>query len=367
MKTSRMRRLADGGRLHGMDAVVLMPGANLFYLTGLSLDQSERLVLAIIPTDGRDLLIVLPALEQPRAQSEFRGGVPVQWFQWGDDEGPINALRRAASGLIGRTIGVEYTAMRVLELRALEEVAGIYATDATDTLADLRMHKDADEIAAMREAVRIVETGLRIAIESIKPGRTEREIATIWEDVMRDEGSEGASFATIVASGPNSANPHHTTGDRRIAAGDLVILDGGARYRGYCSDITRTVAVGHISQSQQEMYAAVQQANDVGFAAARTGATGASIDAATRDVIEQAELGHYFIHRTGHGLGMEIHEPPYINSTNKQTLGVGTVFTIEPGVYVAGLGGVRIEDAVLLTADGAERLTTLERDLRIVQ
>lgn len=366
MKTQRIRRLADAGRLKGMDAVVLMPGANLHYLTGLSLHLSERVALAVIPTDGRDVLIVLPALEQPRAQSEFRGGVPVQWFPWGDDEGPMNALRRAASGLLGRTIGVEYTAMRVLELRALEEVAGVHVVDATDSLASLRMQKDADELALMREAVRIVETGLRIAIESIKPGRTEREIAAIWEEVMRDEGAEAPSFGTIVASGPNSANPHHTTGDRRIAEGDLIILDGGARYKGYCSDITRTVAVGPINADQERIYAAVLAANDAGFAASQVGATGASIDHAARQVIEDADLGQYFIHRTGHGLGMEIHEPPYINSTNKQALGVGTVFTVEPGVYLSGLGGVRIEDDVLLTADGAERLTTMDRALQVL-
>jgi Xaa-Pro dipeptidase len=215
--------------------------------------------------------------------------------------------------------------------------------------------------------VRIVEAGLRIAIESIKPGRTERQIATIWEDAMRDEGGEGPSFATIVASGPNSANPHHTTSDRPIAAGDLVILDGGAIYKGYCSDITRTVAVGHVSTSQQEIYAAVLAANAAGIAAAQPGATGASIDRAARSAIEDAELGQYFIHRTGHGLGREIHEPPYINSTNRQPLGAGTVFTVEPGVYVAGLGGVRIEDDVLLTASGPESLTTLDRELRIIK
>ncbi|MBA3468926.1 MAG: aminopeptidase P family protein [Herpetosiphonaceae bacterium] len=367
MSTQRIRQLAAAGRLRGMDAIILMPGPNLAYLTGLSLHLSERVALAIIPTDGRDLLIVLPGLEQPRAQSEFQAGVPVQWFPWSDDEGPMDALRRAAGGLIGRTVGVEFITMRVLELRAIEEVAGVHAIDATDALASLRMHKDAAELALMREAVRIVETGLRIAIESIRPGRTERQIAAIWEDAMRDEGAEGTSFATIVASGPNSANPHHTTGDRAIAAGDLVILDGGALYKGYCSDITRTVAVGHISTSQQEMYAAVLAANAAGIAAAQPGASGASIDRAARSVIEEAELGQYFIHRTGHGLGMEIHEPPYISSANRQPLAVGTVFTVEPGVYVAGLGGVRIEDAVLLTASGPETLTTIDRALRILK
>ncbi|HEY1012104.1 MAG TPA: Xaa-Pro peptidase family protein [Herpetosiphonaceae bacterium] len=366
MSTQRIRRLAEAGRLAGMDAIVLMPGANLFYLTGLTIHMSERLSLAILPTDGRPLRMLLPALEQPRAEAEYRGGVPIEWFPWSDADGPRLVTKRAAAGFIGRTLGVEYTAMRVMELRALEEAAGVHVVDATDTLAGLRMHKDADELAAMREAVRIVESGLRVAIESIKPGMTERQIAAIWEEAMADEGSEGPSFATIVASGPNSANPHHTTGDRSIAEGDLVILDGGARFKGYCSDITRTVAVAHLDERLREVYEAVRAANEAGFRASRPGATGAEIDRAARGVIEEAELGQFFIHRTGHGLGMEIHEPPYITSTAAMPLSSGMTFTVEPGVYLAGRGGVRIEDDVVLTADGAERLTTLDRKLLIV-
>ncbi len=367
MQTQRIRRLADAGRRAGMEALVLMPGANLHYLMGMTLHLSERLALAIISTAEDSVRVVLPQLEQPRAQQEYVGGMPVEWFPWSDEEGYRVALRRAASNLIGRTVGVEYTVMRVLELRALEEAAGIHSLDATDVLASLRMRKDADELALMREAARIVETGMRIAIESLRPGRTEREIATIWEEVMRDEGSSGPSFATIVASGPNSANPHHTTGDRRIEPGDLVILDGGATYRGYCSDITRTVAVGPISAEQRRIYEVVQAANQAGFAACRPGVSGAHIDRAARSVIEDAGYGRYFVHRTGHGLGMEIHEPPYITATAQQPLAAGTVFTVEPGVYIAGVGGVRIEDSVVLTEAGADSLTTVDRALRVLE
>ena len=367
MKSQRIRRLAEMARREGMDGIVLMPGANLQYLMGLSLHLSERLALAIIPSDGSAATIILPRLEQPRAQSEYNAGIPVEWFPWSDDEGPRHALRRAVSSFIGRTVGIEYTAMRVMELRALEEAAGIHCVDATNTLATLRMHKDNDELAIMREAVRIVETGLRIAIESIRPGMTERQIATIWEEVMRDEGASGPSFATIVASGPNSANPHHTTGDRKIEEGDLVILDGGAVYRGYCSDITRTVGVGMLSEEQRRIYETVQAANQAGFDASRPGTTGQAIDRASRNVIESAGYGQYFVHRTGHGLGMEIHEPPYLTGTANTALGVGTVFTVEPGIYIPGVGGVRIEDDVVLTAEGAERLTTLDRNLKVLR
>lgn len=365
--TSRIARLSQIARVYGMDAVVIMPGANLQYLTGMTLHQSERIALVVIPTDGRDLLVVLPALEQPRAQQEIQSTLPIKWFPWSDDEGPVEALRRAAAGLIGRTVGVEYTTMRVLELRALEEVAGVHAIDATDTLAQLRMQKDEHELAAMREAVRIVESGLRTAIESIRVGMTERDIARVWEETMLAEGSEGHSFGTIVASGPHSANPHHTTGNRQVQAGDFIILDGGARHAGYCSDITRTVIIGEPSFQQKQLYEAVKAANAAATQAVHAGASGASIDQAARQVLQDAQFGQYFIHRTGHGLGMEIHEPPYIASTNKQRLPLGATFTIEPGAYIPGIGGVRIEDNVVLTANGADVLTTMSRELQVIQ
>ncbi|XSG76409.1 M24 family metallopeptidase [Herpetosiphon llansteffanensis] len=363
MSGVRIRRLASAARPQGMDYVVLMPGANLHYFTGLSLHLSERLALALIAADAQSINIVLPALEQPRALAEYSGEIAVRWFPWSDDEGPMNALRNAAAGLIGRTVGVEYTTMRVMELRALEEVAGIHSIDASAAIASLRMQKGSDEIELMREAVRIVEAGLKTAIEAIQPGRTEREIARIWEEAMQAAGGEGPSFATIVASGPNSANPHHTTGERQIQTGDLVILDGGALYRGYCSDITRTVSVGEPTEQQRMLYDTVLAANRAACAGAKPGMSGAQVDRLARQVVEDAELGRYFIHRTGHGLGMEIHEPPYIASTNKVALPIGTVFTVEPGTYVAGIGGVRIEDDVLLTANGAECLTNFPREL----
>jgi Xaa-Pro dipeptidase len=174
------------------------------------------------------------------------------------------------------------------------------------------------------------------------------------------------SFTTIVASGPNSANPHHTTGDRRIEVGDLVILDGGAGIDGYCSDITRTVAVGALSEEGRTIYDLVLQANRAGVAAVRPEASGADIDAAAREVIERGGYGQYFVHRTGHGLGIEIHEPPYLHSAEEEPLPEGATFTVEPGIYLPGIGGVRIEDDVVLTQSGGECLTSSPRELRIL-
>ncbi|WP_029214696.1 M24 family metallopeptidase [Kallotenue papyrolyticum] len=361
MTTHRIERLRAALARAGLDALALVPGANLWYLLGLTIHPSERLAIAFIPAAG-PIRVVLPALEQPRAAAEAR--VPVRWYPWRDDTGYEAVLRACAGDLqLGGRLGVEYTAMRLLELRAIEAVARVETIDATGLLAELRMVKDTDELAAMRAAVRAVEAGLAAAIAAIRPGVTEREIAAAWEQAMRAAGSAEPAFTTIVASGPNSANPHHTTGERQIQTGDLVILDGGARVGGYVSDITRTVAVGEIDAELRRVYEIVREANAAGVAAARPSVSGAQIDAAARSVIEQAGYGAYFIHRTGHGLGLETHEPPYLHAANRAPLPSGATFTVEPGIYLPGRGGVRIEDDVVLTDHGAERLTTFPREL----
>jgi len=359
--TTRLDILRAAMRDRNVHTLAVVPGANLFYLLGLTIHQSERLAVAFIKVDG-DVAMVLPALEQPRAQAEAHMVVP--FYPWQDADGYEEALRQCADDLhIEGTLSVEYTAMRVLELRAIEAAATVQVSDATDLLAQLRMAKDADELEAMRRAVASVEAGLREAINFIQPGVTERAVADVWEAAMRAAGSEGPSFSTIVASGPNSANPHHTTSERQLQPGDLVILDGGARVGGYASDITRTVVLGEPSAEARRIYDTVLAANRAGVAAVQAGASGATIDRAARDVIAAAGYGHYFVHRTGHGLGIEIHEPPYLHSNSTAPLPLGATFTIEPGVYVPGVGGVRIEDDAVLTEQGADVLTTFEREL----
>jgi Xaa-Pro dipeptidase len=357
----RIDRLRAAMRAADLPALALVPGANLFYLLGLSIHLSERLAVAFVRQSG-EASMVLPALEQSRAETEVR--VPVRFYPWHDAEGYTQALRHCVDAIgLGGRLGVEYGAMRVLELRAIESVAAVEVEDVTNLIAGLRMVKDVTELQAMRAAVRAVETGLRTAIDAIRPGATEREVAEVWERAMREAGSAGPSFSTIVAGGLNSANPHHTTGDRRLQFGDLIILDGGARVGGYVSDITRTVALGEPDPEARRIYDVVLAANQAGIAAVQPGASGAEVDAAARRLIEEAGYGQYFVHRTGHGLGLESHEPPYLHATSTTPLPVGSTFTVEPGVYIAGLGGVRIEDDVLLTEAGAECLTTFERRL----
>jgi Xaa-Pro dipeptidase len=361
---TRHELLIDAMRAAGLDTLALVPGANLTYMLGLTIHSSERLAVALLGVDGA-VRIVLPALEQPRAESEAR--LPARFYPWSDAEGYARALSSAAAdAVLSGRVGVEYTTTRVFELRALEAVARIETVDADPVLASLRMSKDADELRAMRKAVKVVEAALQKAIAAIRPGVTETEIAAVWESAMQEEGAQ-PSFTTIVASGPNSANPHHTAGERRIQRGDLVILDGGARVDGYCSDITRTVAVGELSEEGQAIYELVLQANRAGFAAVRPEASGADIDAAARKVIEEGGYGQYFVHRTGHGLGIEIHEPPYLHSAEEEPLPEGSTFTVEPGIYVPGIGGVRIEDNVVLTHTGGECLTSFPRELQILR
>lgn len=359
--TTRIDRLRARMAATGIKTLAIVPGANMQYLLGLSIHASERLAVVFVPHQGA-VRMVLPALEQPRAAGEMQA--QITFYTWQDAEGYAAALQQCVEDLdLGGRLGIEYSAMRVLELRAIEAAATVVTEDATDLLAELRMVKDAAELRAMRAAVQAVETGLHAAIEAIKPGVSEREIAEVWERAMREAGSEGVSFTTIVASGPNSANPHHTTGDRRLREGDLIILDGGARIGGYISDLTRTVALGEPSAESRAIYEAVRAANEAGRAALQPGASGADIDRAARQVIETAGYGPYFMHRTGHGIGIETHEPPYIHAGSTAPLPLGSTFTIEPGVYVAGIGGVRIEDDVVLTDQGGESLTAFRREL----
>lgn len=375
MYLERMARLTQAMQSRATDALVVVPGANMRYLTGQAFHTSERLNLIILPADGSTPCMVLPAMEVPRARATAEATLAgrMLFFSWTDEAGPKEALRQAlvhAFSTIDREtpmIGVEYLAMRLLELRAIEAVGPTVQTeDATLLLADLRMVKAAAELALLREAVRIVETALQQTIARIQPGVTEQQLAAFWKDAMLQAGAEGESFPCQVASGPNSANPHHHTSQRAVQPGDLIILDGGALYQGYASDMTRTVALGEPGEEARRIYDLVLQANTAARAALHPGTSGEAIDQAARQVIVAGGYGEQFVHRTGHGLGMDVHELPNIVAGSQHPLAEGTTFTIEPGIYLHGLGGVRIEDDVVITASGGESLTSMQRDLLVL-
>ena len=239
--------------------------------------------------------------------------------------------------------------------------------DASEALSALRLRKDQAEIEAMRRAVKIAQDALEATIPLIKMGMTEKELSSELVVQLLKHGSEPEMpFAPIVSGGPNSANPHASPTERKLQAGDLLVVDWGATYDGYISDLTRTFAVGEVDEEYEKIHKVVQAANAAGRAAARPGVPCAAVDQAAREVIENAGYGQYFTHRTGHGIGMEGHEEPYMRGDNMQLLEPGMAFTVEPGIYLPDRNGVRIEDNVVITETGTDVLSDMSREIRTV-
>jgi Xaa-Pro dipeptidase len=256
----------------------------------------------------------------------------------------------------------------VLELRLLEgAIQQATFPAAEDLIAGLRMTKDPAEIASMRKAVQIAQIALEATLPSIEIGMTEKELVSeLTLQLLRGGAESKLPFTPIVCAGPNSANPHAIPSKRRLQPGDLLVIDWGATHEDYLSDLTRTFAVGEVISEFSRIAQIVATANTAGRAAAAPGVPAGVVDRAARDVIEKEGYGPYFFHRTGHGVGLEEHEEPYIRGDNAQLLEPGMTFTIEPGIYLPERGGVRIEDDVVITADGSESLSDFPRELRIV-
>jgi Xaa-Pro dipeptidase len=362
---SRLERLYQSLDEAGLAALALVPGPNLRYLTSLAMHQSERLTMAFLRRGQAAL--VLPALEVPRVR-EFLA-VETELLPWTDDEGPEGALRRLRETmpLGGERIGVEERTMRLLEWYALQRAFPLCLAEPADPLvAGLRMLKDDAEIACMRQAAAALEKGLYVTLERLRPGMTERQVARAWQWATADLGVDSVGEEPIVVAGARGASPHNTPSDRPIAVGELITLDWVASVRGYYADITRTVALGEPGAEHRRIYELVLEANAAGRAAVKPGLPAEAVDQAARAVIAAGGYGPAFLHRTGHGLGLEVHEPPYIVQGNTQLLRPGMTFTVEPGVYVEGLGGVRIEDDIVVTETGGESLTTMMRELAVL-
>lgn len=365
MTSARLDKLYTALAQAKLDAVMLNPGPTLTYLTGLHFHLMERPVVLLVAA-GKDPAIVLPELEMPKV-SQFP--YKVQPFPYAENPAEWDAAFRQAVqslGLDGRRIGVEPRQLRLLEFRHVKNAAPeADFPDATEALASLRLRKDAAEVDAMRRAVKVAQQALEATIPSIKIGMTEKELAAELTVQLLRHGSEPEMpFAPIVAAGPNSANPHAAPSDRKLQRGDLLIVDWGAAVDGYISDLTRTFAIGKVEPELQKIAAIVLEANAAGVAAGRPGVPCANVDRAARAVIEKAGYGVYFTHRTGHGIGMEGHEEPYMRGDNMQMLVPGMAFTVEPGIYLPERGGVRIEDNVIITQDGVEVLSGMPRELR---
>lgn len=344
------------------DVVAIVPGENMVYFTGLHFHLSERPTIALYSEEG--LSFIIPELEVVKL--EARPDLEARRFMWSDEGGYYPAFRDAAVGLelVNKTLGMDGQTMRVFEWLAFKK-AGISSKNGTDIgrlLLTIRSTKADDEVANMQKAVDISEAALEATIAWAKPGMTERQIADKLSTEMTERGAQGIAFM-LVLTGEKSGLPHGDTGDRVWGEDEFLLIDFGAKYKDYPADITRTFCVGEPTDQMRAMYEAVYQANKAAREFAKPGVTCHEVDRVARQVIEDAGLGEYFFHRLGHGLGLSVHELPNIVSGNQTVLEPGMVFTIEPGVYIPQVGGVRIEDNVVVTEDGVRVLTSYPREL----
>jgi len=360
-RTNHLQELMKQEQLAG---IALNPGPDLSYFSGLEFHLMERPVLWILPLEGPPVL-VLPELEENKIKDR---STPVRPFTYNEDPATWPGVFQSAlaeAGLLNGKLGVIPRRLRMLELTYIQGAAPDLELDsAQDLIAIMRTRKDETEIASMAEAARMAECALSAILSSFKPGITEKEIAAKLVGRLLQEGSDPElPFFPIVSFGENSANPHAVPGNRSLREGDLVLIDWGAGHNGYYSDITRIFAMGDISPELEKVSQFVREANAAGREAVKPGVLASDVDRAVRDVIADAGYGEFFIHRTGHGLGREAHEEPYISAFDNTELTPGMTFTIEPGIYLPNRGGVRIEDDVLVTEDGSRSFTNQTRKL----
>lgn len=347
----------------GLDAMLVSPGPDLRYLCGYDAIPLERLTCLVLRPDD-DPVVVVPNLEIPAATASPLGRAGVEIRGWGETEDPYSVVADLVRGANRVAVDDHMWAEKVLAFRAAmphtEQVL------AGTVLRELRMRKTPEEVEALAAAGAAIDAVHAEVHQWLKPGRTEREVGADIADAILAAGHATVDFV-IVGSGPNGASPHHELSDRVIEVGDPVVVDiGGTTPQGYCSDETRTYAVGAPPAEFLASYDVLESAQDAACAWARPGVSAESIDAAARDVIDAAGYGEFFVHRTGHGIGLSTHEEPYIVAGNTLTIEPGMAFSIEPGIYHPGLFGARIEDIVVCTDDGARRLNVRPRELVVL-
>ncbi|HZW45665.1 MAG TPA: Xaa-Pro peptidase family protein [Dermatophilaceae bacterium] len=359
----RMAGARRGLAQAGIDALLVTPGADLRYLTGYHALPLERLTCLVLPAKGGPRLVV-PALEEPAAHASPISRLGVQIVPWQEAEDPVALVASLLGNASTIALDDHMWAEKVLAFRAA--IPQAQQVLAGPVLRHLRMRKSTAEIQALRSAGAAIDRVHARMAQWLRIGRTEREVGRDIADAIITEGHERVDFV-IVASGPNGASPHAEVTDRVLEAGDTVVVDiGGTTEAGYCSDETRTYCLGNPPTEVTDFYAVLLRAQLAACAHARPGVTAESVDAAARDVIAAAGYGEAFLHRTGHGIGLETHEEPYIVAGNSTVLEPGMAFSIEPGIYLAGRHGARIEDIVVVADDGIERLNLRPRELAVL-
>jgi D-alanyl-D-alanine dipeptidase len=356
----RRRRTLEAAEKAGLAGLLVTPGADLVYLTGYAPLPLERLTLLGL-SSGRDPFLVVPALERPAAEAA-PGVEGLELIDWRDGQSPYETV----AGLMraGRFAITDQTWSSHL-LGLGQATADCMFVAAGRALPLLRAVKDPDELELLRAAGQAADAAFADVVELAFAGRRESDVAADLDRLLRQRGHDRVDF-TIVGSGPNAASPHHEAGERTIEPGDAVVMDFGGVKEGYCSDITRTVFAGEPDEEKQNVYDVVRAAQQVAFEAVRPGALAQDVDRAARALITEAGYGELFVHRTGHGIGLEVHEPPYIVEGDETVLRQGMTFSDEPGIYLPGRFGVRIEDQVAVTPEGAERLNEASRELTVV-
>ena len=344
-----------------VDLIALAPGANLNWLLGVNPHADERPLIFLLTQTGLGFLMPELEAESARQQTDIR------FYTWSDATGPISALDSLLTDLKGfasRSIVIDETMRADHAALIQDKVLNANRAFTASTIGKLRMIKDKSEQNILRENANQADTAMQNALSEIQSGMTEDAVASVIQSSFSEQGA--LPQFSIVASGPNSAFPHHQTGSRVLNDGDVVVIDLGGKFKGYASDITRMAILGSPPGDYKMIHQIVEDAVCAALEAAKPGEVAKNVDKAARDVITKAGFGQYFIHRTGHGLGSEIHEPPYITATSDTILEPGMVFSIEPGIYIPGKFGIRLEEIVILNDKGPEVLSKLSRKENIL-
>jgi Xaa-Pro aminopeptidase len=362
---NRVREVQRALAQVGGDLLVLFPSANMLYLSGFYDEPGERLLFLLVPREGSPVFLV-PELYARQVREE---SAVADLRVWKDSDDPLDSLRRTVGELAAKAgkVLVDDGMGAVFFLMLKQVLPGAELSLASRIMKPLRMRKTPEEVRCLQEAGIVADQAFSEIMGWKIEGKTELAVAAALEEAMKNRGADKIAFETLVASGPNGALPHHRAGRRVISPGDVIILDYGCRIGGYCSDISRTVVCKKATPEIRAVYEIVARAQEKAVQAVAPGVPARTVDLAARQEIAGAGYGERFIHRTGHGIGLEVHEEPYITEANPLELQTGMAFSIEPGIYLQGQFGIRIEDIVVVTAGGAQRLNNVARALQVLR
>tara|TARA_R110002020_G_scaffold109430_16_gene253194 strand:- start:59685 stop:60779 length:1095 start_codon:yes stop_codon:yes gene_type:complete len=344
----------------GTTLTALAPGAHMHWVLGYHPHPDERTTFLLVGPDAA--VLVVPSVNA----GDMGARCDLPMHVWADEDGPVAAVKSALAAVAPASkvrLSIDETMRADAALLLLDHLPGATHAFASETVGALRMRKDAGEYAALKKAALVADAAMKSGFAALRPGMTERQVADAIRDGFKQQNTPSAFC--LVASGVNGAFPHHSTGDRVLQTGDAIVIDIGGTTGGYPSDMTRMAIVGHAPEGYDEVHQVVERALQAAMAAARPGVQAKAVDKAARDVITQAGYGEYFVHRTGHGLGLEVHEQPYLTATAESILEENMVFSIEPGIYIPGRFGIRLEEIVILRADGPEILSSLPRQAHV--